>query len=255
MKWLIKPIKVENKKIELLMKMLSSVDIAFDIVHTLNDKIYDNNKQEYNLKENESYFVCGSYQLAKVVSKTHKEASFVLDDYTFNDWYEIFGKENMLNENIQISKPDDIKWINEEMFVRPLLDSKAFNGGVFNKNTLHTDVMCVVALLQNIQKEFRFFVLDGQIIGSSQYKMNGDFFPSNIVDDDAKSFAEEMIKKFDFPGYVIDISTTNGKCKIVELNCFNASGFYEIDLWKFMEKVTSYYENKEILKKNCKIKF
>lgn len=254
MKWLIKPIKVENKKMELLMKMLSSVDIAFDIVHTLDGKLYDKEKKPYILRDEEKYFVCGSYQLTKVVSQTHKEASFVLDDYTFKDWYDIFGKENMLNENIQIAEAKDIIWINEEMFVRPLLDSKAFNGGIFNKNTLNTDVICVAATLQHIQKEFRFFVLDGEIIGSSQYKMNGELFPSSIVDEDAKQFVNEMIKKFDFPGYVIDIASTNGQCKIVELNCFNASGFYEIDLWKFMEKVTNYYENKVILKNNNRMK-
>ena len=241
MKWLLKPIKVEQEKIILLMKMLATADISFDIVHTLDGNIYDNEKQPYILNDNEKYFVCGSYQLARAVGKTHSEGCFLLEDYTFKDWYEIFGAENMLNEYIQIAKTHDIVWHNEEMFVRPLMDSKAFNGGVFNKNTLKTDVECVVAPIQQIQKEFRFFVLGGKIIGQSQYKMNGDLFPSSMVDEDAKLFAEKMIKKFDFPGYVIDIASTNGRCSIVELNCLNASGFYEVDLWKFINGVLNYY--------------
>lgn len=242
MKWILKPIKVEQQKMTLLMNMLKVAEIPFDIVHTLEGQIYDSEKNIYQLDDKEKYFVCGSYQLAKVVGKTHPEGCFLLEDYTFNDWYRIFGKENMLNPNVQIAYPKDIVWSDDEMFVRPLMDSKDFNGGVYNKNTLTTEVECLVAPLQHIQKEFRFFVLGGKIIGKSQYKMNGQLFPSSMVDEDAENFAREMIQKFDFPGYVIDIATTDGRCSVVELNCFNASGFYEIDLWKFVSGVIDFYE-------------
>lgn len=242
MKWLIKPIKVEIQKTKLLMQMLECADIPFDIVHTIDGVMYDNNKEKYVLKPEEKYFVCGSYQLARAVAVTHPEACFTIEQYSFDDWYGIFGRENMLNGYAQICKPQDIQWHNEEMFVRPLFDTKSFNGGIYNKTTLVTDVDCLVAPIQHIQKEFRFFVLDGKIIGKSQYKMAGNLFPSSIVDEDAILFAQKMIQKFKYPGYVIDIATTDGQCKIVELNCFNASGFYEIDLWKFIDSVTNYFD-------------
>lgn len=242
-KWLIKPTVLEKDKISSVMRMLSVANVPFDIVHTVGGIMYNSNKEVYTLNENEQHFVCGSYQLARAVEKIQPSATFLLEDYTFKDWYKIFGKENMLNPNVQFAKPSEIVWTAEEMFVRPLMDTKSFNGGVYNKNMLTVDVECVVAPIQKIQKEFRFFVLGGKIIGKSQYKMNGELFPSSIVDSDAVEFAQEMIKLFDFPGYVIDIASTNGKCSVVELNCFNASGFYEIDLWTFVSGVLDYYEN------------
>lgn len=242
MKWLIKPTLLESGKIKSIMNMLDAADIQYDIVHTLNGVMYNSNKEEYKFDKAIQNFVCGSYQLAKAVDKIQPSACFLLDDFSFKDWYKIFGAENMLNSSAQFAYPKDIVWTSEEMFVRPLHDTKSFNGGIYNANNIPVDVECMVAPLQEIQKEFRFFVLDGKIIGSSQYKMNGQLFASSLVDEDAKVFAQEMIEKFDFPGYVIDIAVTNGKCSIVELNCFNASGFYEIDLFKFISSVIDYYE-------------
>lgn len=241
-KWLIKPTVLEQSKIQSVIRMLEVAGIPYDIVHTIDGVMYTPEKQVYEMDLTQQHFVCGSYQLARAVEKIQPSATFLLEDYTFKDWYKIFGKENMLNPDVQFARPGEIIWTDEEMFVRPLMDTKSFNGGVYNKNMLTVDVECVVALIQKIQKEFRFFVIGGKIIGKSQYKMNGELFPSSMVDSDAIAFAEEMIKLFDFPGYVIDIASTNGKCSVVELNCFNASGFYEIDLWKFVDGVLNYYE-------------
>lgn len=108
--------------------------------------------------------------------------------------------------------------------------------------------MCVVARIQEIYKEFRFFVIDKKIVSASQYKMNGQLVTSSIIDTDAENFAEKMIKKFDYPGYVIDIADTKRGYKIVELNCLNASGLYEIDLYKLVQAVDNFYVKRYIEK-------
>lgn len=241
MKWLIKPTLLEQNKIQSVIRMLEISDIPYDIVHTLDGVMYNSDKEVYELDLSQQHFVCGSYQLAKAFHKLQPSATFLLDNYNFKDWYKIFGKENMLNPEVQFTNTKNINWINEEMFVRPLEDTKSFNGGIYNSNSILPDVQCIVAPLKQIQKEFRFFVLNGEIIGESQYKMNGELFPSSIIDNQAKEFAKTMIQKFPFPGYVIDIALTNNQCNIVELNCFNASGFYVINLYKFIEKITTYY--------------
>lgn len=241
MKWLIKPTNLEMEKVKSVMRILDIAETPYDIVHTLDGVMYTSDKKVYEFNPQEQHFVCGSYQLARAVNKIQPSAVFLLEEYSFKDWYKIFGVENMLNPNVQFAKPKDVVWTDEEMFARPLFDTKDFNGGIYNANTLKWDVECVIAPLQKIQKEFRFFVMGGEIIAASQYKMNGELFPSSMVDNEARNFAKEMIKKFKFPGYVIDIAVTNGKCSVVELNCLNASGFYEIDLWKFVEGVLNYY--------------
>lgn len=242
-KWLIKPTVLEQGKMQSIMRMLDVAGIPYDIVHTLNGVMYSAEKEVYTLDLNEQHFVCGSYQLARAVHKIQPSATFLLEGYSFKDWYTIFGKENMLNTDVQFAYPKDIVWADQEMFVRPLHDTKSFNGGIYSPLSELPDVECIVAPIQQIQKEFRFFVLGGKIIGSSQYKMNGSLFPSSIVDRNATGFAEKMIEKFDFPGYVIDIATSGERCSIVELNCFNASGFYEIDLYRFILGVLEYYDN------------
>lgn len=242
MKWLIQPTKVEESQCKTLMELLKIADISYDIVYPLNGEVLNPDKTPYVYDKNETYFVCGSYPLTRNVFKDRKEAVFSLEDYSFEDWYNIFGKENMVNSNPQIVLAKDIKWTDEEMFVRPLLDTKSFNGGIYNQNTLKFDGVCVVAPIKTIAKEFRFFVIDGNIVGASQYKLNGELYSSSLVDEPAKEFASEMIKRFQFDGYVIDIAQVDNSYKIVELNCLNASGFYEINLTSLINAVTSFYE-------------
>lgn len=78
------------------MNMLDAIDVHYDIVHTLSGVMYNSNKEEYKIDKSVQNFVCGSYQLAKAVDKVQPSAYFLLDDFSFKDWYKIFGAENML---------------------------------------------------------------------------------------------------------------------------------------------------------------
>lgn len=242
MKFLIQPTKLEQEQMDLLFSLLDMAKVSYDKVYPLNGDVLNPDKTKYIFDENENYFVLGSYPLTRYVHKISPNAVFSLENYNFKDWYEIFGAENMLNYAPQFCLAKDIIWINEEMFVRPFEDTKSFNGGVYNKNTLKFDGECVAAKIQNIQKEFRFFVLDGKIIASSQYKQNGELYSNHLVDDGAIDFAKKMIRMFDFKGYVIDIADVNETYKIVELNCFNASGFYNINLYHFLNEILIFLE-------------
>lgn len=242
MKFLIQPMKIESEQIKFLFKLLDLASIPYDRVYPLEGKVLNADKSEYVFSSDEKYFVIGSYPLTRYVSKIIPEAVFSLDKYSFKDWYKIFGKENMLNTDVQFCLAKDINWKNEEMFVRPLEDTKSFNGGIYNKNTLTFTGECVVAELQHIKKEFRFFILDNKIIGHSQYKQNGDLYISNIVDEGAIEFVKEMLQKFKFKGYTLDVAYVNNEYKIVELNCFNASGLYDINLYNFINEILIFME-------------
>lgn len=242
MKWLIQPVKVEAEKIKNLIEMLDIAEIGYDIVYPFNGDVLNPDKTKYVYDDNETYFVCGSYPLTRNVFKDRKEAVFSLDNYNFEDLMNIFGKNNFVNHDAIVVNAKNIDWKEEEYFVRPLNDDKSFNGGIYNQNTLKYEGEVIVAPLKHISKEHRFFVIDRQIIGASLYKINGSLATSNIVDEKVVSFAKEMIEKFDFSGYVIDIATVNDEQKIMELNCLNAAGFYDINLYNFINAVTDYYE-------------
>lgn len=260
-KWLLQPVKVEQDKMDNLMSLLTQGGIPFDIVYPLDGKILNPDKSEYEFQDNLDYFVCGSYPLARYVHKIKPKAVFSLENLNIEKQWDIFGKENFVNEDAQTIHTANIDWNQqEEYFVRPLEDTKSFNGGIYNKNTLTFEGIVIIAPLKEITKEYRFFIVGNQIITASQYKMNGSLFESNIIDEDVKNFVENIKNKFDFPGYVIDIGVSNNKPKIMELNCLNASGFYSINLYKLILGIEDYYENektkeqKMIDNKNLKFK-
>lgn len=252
MKWLIQPVKVEQEKVEELINMLERAGISYDIVYPLEGQVLNPDKTPYVYDSNETYFVCGSYPLTRNVYKERKESVFSLENYAFDDIMKIFEASNFVNHDAKVIHSRNMVWIEEEYFIRPANDDKSFNGGIYNAHTFNYDGDIVVAKLKQISKEHRFFVINGQIVTGSLYKMNGSFSTSSILDEGAVKFAQEMINKFDYPGFVIDIATVGNDYKIMELNCLNAAGFYDISLYKLVDAVMSYYENADNLKKMIK---
>lgn len=244
MKWLIQPTKVEENTISYLKNLLNQAGIKYDIVFPFKGKVLNPDKTEYHYDINETYFVCGSYSLTRYVYKDRKEAVFSLENYSYEDFINIFGKDNFVNYDAKIIHSNDLVWEEEEYFIRPVDDTKSFNGGIYNSNTFNYNGNIVVAKLKEIHKEHRFFVIDGEIITGSLYKINGSFSTSNIIDEGALNFAKKMIEKFQFSGFVIDIATLGNEYKIMELNCLNASGFYDINIYKLINSVSDFYENK-----------
>lgn len=250
-KWLLQPVKVEQDKMDNLMNLLTQGDIPFDIVYPLEEQILNPDKSVYQFQDNVDYFVCGSYPLTRYVHKIKPQAVFSLENIDIEKQWNIFGKDNFINADAQIVHTTKIDWNQqEEYFVRPLEDTKSFNGGIYNQNTLTFEGMVIVAPLKEITKEYRFFIVDNQIVTASQYKMNGSLFESSIIDEDVKGFVEDIKNKFDFSGYVIDIGIFNNQPKIMELNCLNASGFYSINLYKLIIAIEDHYEKKKIKEQN-----
>lgn len=244
MKWLIQKTKIEHEKIIELIDILEKAGIDYDIVYPFEDKVIMQNKKKYIYDNKEKYFVCGSYSLVRNVKKSRPDAVFSLDEYKFNDFINIFGKNNFVNTDAKIINYNDILWNEEKYFIRPLNDDKSFNGGTYTKNDIieyNGDV--VIAKVKHINKEHRFFIINGKISSASLYKINGEISTSSVIDEGAILFVEKMIKKFDFPCFVIDIATIENEYKIVELNCINASGFYDINLYRLINSVLEYYDN------------
>ena len=152
MKWLIQPVKVEQDKIQELMDMLVKAGISYDIVYPYQGEVLNPDKTPYVFNDNETYFVCGSYPLTRNVYKHRKESVFSLEDYSFNDIMNIFEHRNFVNHDAKIIHSKDIVWDEEEYFIRPANDDKAFNGGIYNSNTFNYEGNIVIAQLKHISK-------------------------------------------------------------------------------------------------------
>lgn len=242
--WLIQPVKIEHDKMQTLMHMLDQAEIEFDIVYPLQGNILTAEKKQWIYDPKKQYFVCGSYPITRLMSVIDPSSVFSLEQYSFDKLWQIFGKHNFINNDAIICHSKDIKWLEEEYFIRPLEDTKSFNGGIYNKNSLVFEGMILYSTLKHITREYRFFVIDNNIITGSLYKVNGRLETSPIIDDHALAFVHTMIEKFNYPGYVIDVAAIDHEYKIMELNCFNASGFYDINLYKYIMAVEDYYSNK-----------
>lgn len=164
--------------------------------------------------------------------------------------------ENMLNFDSQIMPLKNI-FLKERSFIRPVDDSKVFNGGVwqpddFNgwmpKATEINETLCQVASVKEIWGEYRFFVVGGRVVTGSRYKMGDTVRYSQEIDQCFWDFAEavagseiallpHVINKPKWrpaPAFVLDICDTPNGIKIVEINTINSSGFYAADVPKLI---------------------
>lgn len=248
--WLIQVVDVEKDKFNQLLNILERFNIDYKLVTPKKNKIISLvTGKEFLPDENKEYFVCGSYALAKNAEKIIKNSVFNIDKYSSEDFVKIFGQESFVNHDIQIIEAKDIDWNNNsKLFIRPVNDVKTFNGGVYTKESFDYNGFVAIAKIKEISQEYRFFVVNKEIVSGSIYKMNGKFFESENIDDGAICFAKEMINLFSEDNYALDIAKINNDYKIVELNCLNSAGFYKNDLYKFVNAIESYMNTKKILK-------
>ncbi len=201
--------------------------------------------------------VCGSITLAKIAKQRGwYPGSFMNENHDYRIWLKHYG-DHLLNYDSKVCKFSEVDKHWDTLFIRPCEDTKSFNGTVFDYNdfdewrhrvinlgetygSLTADTMVSYASPKNISKEFRFFVVDGKIVGQSQYgkryarALNQNY--QALVDDGAIAFAQKMIDIWcPARGFVIDIADLqNDEYKVIEINNLNSSGFYAIDLQKFV---------------------
>ena len=87
-------------------------------------------------------------------------------------------------------------------------------------------------------QEHRHFIVDGKVISSSRYKLNGKPNYSSQVDQFIIDFANKMCSIWT-PSrmFVLDTYVTGDEIGIVELGCFGHAGFYETDIQKIVHAV------------------
>lgn len=133
----------------------------------------------------------------------------------------------------------------KETFIKPSRDLKSFNGGIiytgetvqnyiartgYSSPNIETEKIAV-SDIKEIHEEYRFFMHKNQILGCSRYMLNSKVEPSDFVPEEIKECAIEYSKLYN-PAelYVMDLATTPEGTKIVEYNCWNASGFYHSNI-------------------------
>lgn len=166
--------------------------------------------------------------------------------------YLLNGPESVflsLNEIPEQLPDDDRLW-----FFRPVGDSKEIAGSVKPTGDIRALALKVLALTENeipkgslrhdtqlmlsrparIFKEWRLWVVGGEVVTHSLYKEGARVVYRPEIDADALAFGQRMvdINPNYAQAYVIDICRTDDGLRMLETNCINAAGFYAADLMR-----------------------
>jgi ATP-grasp domain, R2K clade family 3 len=147
----------------------------------------------------------------------------------------------------------DLKF-DSNIFIKPSKDQKAFTAGILEsgqtiKEFIHAqkyqktyiEEIAIIAPCKIITAEYRFFVVDKEVITGSMYRFANkgvlsEIIPKNIMDA-AKEYAQ-LYQPHDV--FTMDLAETPTGISIVEYNCWNASGLYKTNIAKIFDAVDEY---------------
>lgn len=199
--------------------------------------------------------VCGSTTMCGIAqARGWTPGSFLNENFDYRVWAPGFG-ELALNQDARIVRFQEVENWYPRFFVRVIDDSKSFPGGVISweeferrqrevlegkarNRTLEPETLVVVAPVKQIYFERRYFVVDGCIITSSQYRAGGVPRVSDDPHEECDEVAKAAIARFSpSRAFVIDMAGTPDGIKVVEINCFNSAAFYACNVGKLVETV------------------
>lgn len=233
-----------------LINTLERLNIQYEIVKVL--PFIEDFEFETDRKD---VFCFGSVKMSRLARKYNWYPGSQMNDNHDYRVYSKYYKNNLLNYDSKVQRfGDDIS--EDLFFARPCEDTKTFTGKVFNKeewlqfrnefykrgweSSLNDNTEIQVSTPKFITKEFRFWIVGGEVITGSLYRMGNWTARSEYVDDGALEFCKNMVKIYQLAeAFVMDICEVlvNDKpeYKIVECGCFNSAGFYKADMYKMIE--------------------
>lgn len=139
-----------------------------------------------------------------------------------------------------------------QLFVRPDSPLKPFSGRVIETNALTLKALdhgyyyddetlpVVVAPVQTINDEWRFVVVNQQVIAGSAYDPATRKPKSVALESDAAIFASTVASQMEPPSavYVLDICRCNEQFRLLELNPFGGADLYACDATAIVEHVS-----------------
>lgn len=198
-------------------------------------------------------FVYGSYTLAKIAAKHFSPGAFVSSAINMRLLLANYGI-HALNSDMTIAPLKYLIPTTASFFIRPLEDTKSICGDVYSIDRFNTwrsgiqelsdgsdystitmDTEFCICACKQIDSEYRCFVVDGKVATASQYRMNGVAYFNSHVDEYIIDFTETMAAIWSPDrAYVMDIAVVDGVPYVIEINCINSSGLYDIDTQKLI---------------------
>jgi len=182
-----------------------------------------------------------------------------LNDITFEMQKNAWGKHLLNYDAVRCELRDaNPQW--DTFFIRPEEDTKAFAGTVFNqaefnvwkiqvslsdsyeeeglvfdkpadRRKIFGSTPVIMNRVINIHKEYRFWIVNGEIATFSQYKNGCKVEYLGAAPPEIVEFVEFRVRQWQpHDAFVIDVAETDDGHKIVEINTINSCGFYAANL-------------------------
>ena len=242
------------------------------------DKLVERISEDY--EEEDCVVFYGSLNLGR---KIMKQADFIPGvylkekNYECTSYYPVFGDELLHNSYLMMPYGDLLRRKNElydifgtTLFIRPNSGFKEFTGTVLEYDNfedgvelagfydVEPDLLVLVSDAKHIQKEWRFVVVNNEVVSGSLYRvwtigqdkysdstrdyvlLNSKKVDEYCTDEKAFEYARKVAKMYNpDTAWTIDITLTgDGEYKVIEIGCFSCAGMYANDLDDIVEKVS-----------------
>lgn len=170
---------------------------------------------------------------------------------------------SLLNFDAAVAEAADVldRSLDHDVFMKPTSDLKLFKGGVVpagktlrqfvSESTLDVSFDAEVskgatvlyAPLKEIVSEYRFFIVNGDVITGSQYMDRGTVKYAGFIPADFFRAAHAFARVYEpAKAFTMDLcKTSDGEISIVEYNCVNCSGLYHANIQALAESLSSRY--------------
>lgn len=200
---------------------------------------------------NNRVMVYGSKTFVQMAKNMKLEpGSFMNEKFEFQAFREVLGDE-LLNNNFVVDELSNLKPIADTFFIRPTENTKLFTGMTVSKEEFllwqkresvkdspYRGHLLMISPVQEIYSEFRFFVVNQQIVTSSSYKIGSSVDITHKPSKELIEYTKKIIDKFPLANaYVVDIAETKNGCKVVEYNNINSSGLYGCNELEFVKAI------------------
>lgn len=149
----------------------------------------------------------------------------------------------------------------DRKFIRPVEDLKQFSGTVVYSDrlaewkdyvisyangadiTISDDTEVLISPVRHIEREYRFFIVNGVVITGCQYSLRTKFVCDTMVPDNILHAAQTWAKTYTpSVAVVMDVAVLdNNAIKIIEFNNFNSAGLYACDVEKIILNIESLF--------------
>ncbi|MGN4128096.1 ATP-grasp domain-containing protein [Lysinibacillus sphaericus] len=263
MKWLVQEILNNSSNIIRISNALEKCSVDYLLVRVNKDNSLsvidkdkkiplDNSKKVIQtFISNEQIMIYGSKVFAKIAKDMELQpGSFMTERFEFEVFLRELGNE-LLNNEIIIGELSTLYPIAEKFFIRPTGNTKLFSGMTVTKKDFldwqerenkegspYIGQALMIAPLQRIKVEYRFFVVNQKVITGSSYKVGNKLDSSRKPSAEIVRYAEQIVDKFQLAkAFVIDVAETDKGLKVVEYNNINTSGLYGCDEVAFVRAI------------------